>query len=126
MEFRELFLASLVRLLHRLFFLLYFILRKFSRDGYLTLIWVGFLRVRFEGGRGEVKLPPPHTHTHAVKNLLELCQKLEIWRVSTHSYVVPEDIPCSTKVLLICLCQYFFEKNQRFLAKIIPFLKAIV
>ena len=124
MEFRELFLASLVRLLHRLFFLLYLLLRKFSWDGYLTLIWWGFLRVRFEGGRGEVKLPPPPTH--AVKNLLELGQKLEIWRVSTHSYVVPEDIPFSTKVLLICLCQYFFEKNQRFLAKIIPFLKAIV
>ena len=71
MEFRELFLASLVRLLHRLFFLLYFILRKFSRDGYLTLIWVEFLRVRFKGGRGEVKLPPPpHTHTHT------RCQKL--------------------------------------------------
>ena len=68
MEFRELFLASLVRLLHRLFFLLYLLLRKFSRDGYLTLIWWGFLRVRFEGGRGEVKLPPPHTHTR--------CQKL--------------------------------------------------
>ena len=124
MEFRELFLASLVRLLHRLFFLLYLLLRKFSRDGYLTLIWGGFLRVRFEGEEGRLNYPPPPTH--AVKNLLELGQKLEIWRVSTHSYVVPEDIPFSTKVLLICFCQYFFEKNQRFLAKIIPFLKAIV
>ena len=126
MEFRELFLASLVRLLHRLFFLLYLLLRKFSRDGYLTLIWGGFLRVGFEGEEGRLNCPPPPPPTHAVKNLLELGQKLEIWRVSTHSYVVPEDIPFSTKVLLICFCQYFFEKNQRFLAKIIPFLKAIV
>ena len=44
----------------------------------LTLIWVGFLGVRFAAGEGWVKLT-------LVYNLLELCQKLENWCVRTHT-----------------------------------------
>ena len=53
----------------------------------LTLIWVSFLRVRFAIEGGEVK------------NLLELCYKFEIWCVSTHTYVVSENMLFSNKNL---------------------------
>ena len=46
--------------------------------------------------------------------------------VPTHTYSVSENIRFSTKAFLILLMSAFFTKNQRFLAKIIPLLKAIV
>ena len=49
--------------------------------------------------------------------------------LSTHIYVVSENIPFSIKVILILLMAVFcfcFCKNQRFLAKLVPLLKAIV
>ena len=39
-------------------------------------------------------------------------------------YVVSESIPFSTKALLIFLLAAAFAKNQTFLAKIVPLLKA--
>ena len=62
----------------------------------LTLIWVSFLGVRFAvegGGRGVGARITP------VKNLLELCYKFEIWCISTHTYVVSENMPFSNKNL---------------------------
>ena len=50
----------------------------------LTLIWVGFLGVCFKVTGGEFTLP--------VLKSLKLCYKLKIWHVSTHSYVVSENI----------------------------------
>ena len=46
--------------------------------------------------------------------MLELCSKLEIWHVSKHSYLVSENIPFSTKVLLILLISAFFGKISVF------------
>ena len=46
--------------------------------------------------------------------------------LGTHAYVLSGNIPFSTKPLLILLMSAFFAKNQRFLAKIVPLLKAIV
>ena len=81
---------------------LYFLLLSFR---FLTLIWVCSLGVRFKvGGGGGVKLP-------AVKKLLEFCYKLEIWYVSTHTYVVSEDIPSSTKGLLIFADVSIFQQK---------------
>ena len=65
---------------------------------------MGFLGVRFEVGEW-VKLPPPRPF---VQNLLELCQKLRIWHVSTHSYLVSKNIPFSTQATLILLMSAFF------------------
>ena len=48
---------------------------------------------------------------------LELCQKLEIWYVSTHTYIVSENIPFSTKLLLILLMPAFFCEQSAFLDK---------
>ena len=56
----------------------------------------------------------------------ELWDKLEFWYASTHIYVVSENIPFSTKALLIFLISISFFKKQHFLAKIKPLLKAIV
>ena len=82
----------------------------------LTLIWVGFSGVHFAcvgWGRGG-KLPP-------VKNVLELCYKLEIWYISTHThtYVVSKNISFSTNnpLILLILVFCFFAKNQHFLVK---------
>ena len=52
---------------------------------------------------------------------------LETWNlVSTHTYVVLENIAFITKTLLILLMSGFFGKNQLLLAKTAPLLKAIV
>ena len=75
----------------------------------LTLVSVGFSGVHFALGGG-LKLPP-------VKNLLELCYKREIWYVSTHTFVVSENIPFSTKNPLILMISIFFAKNQQLLVK---------
>ena len=53
---------------------------------YLTLVRVDLLGVRFAVG----EFPPPHL---LIKNLLQLCYKLEIWYVSIHPYLVSENIP---------------------------------
>ena len=51
-------------------------------------------------------------------NVLELCYKLEIWYVSTHIYVVSENIPFSTNnPLILLVLAFFFAKNQHFLVK---------
>ena len=44
----------------------------------------------------------------------------------TTKYAVSENIPFSTKAVLILLMSAFFWKSQRFLAKILLLLKAIV
>ena len=77
--------------------------------GSLTLIWVGFLEVRFAMG-GCLKL---------------LRIMLETWNleVSTHANVVSKNMSFSTKNPLIL---YFFAKNQHCFAKIVSLLKAIV
>ena len=54
--------------------------------------------------------------------MLKLCYKLEIWYVSTHAYVILENIAFSTKTCLALLIWAFFF----FLAKIVPLLKTIV
>ena len=68
----------------------------------LTLIWVGFSGTRFAMGGEGVKLPR--------QKFLELFHKLEIWYVSTHTYVVSENIPLSIKNPLILLISAFFFK----------------
>ena len=46
---------------------------------------------------------------------------------TTHTFVVSENIPFSTKPLLILLISAFLlQKSQRFLTKIISLLKALV
>ena len=51
-------------------------------------------------GGGGVKLPP-------VENSIELCQKLQICDLSTHTYAVSEKIFFSTKAHLILLISAF-------------------
>ena len=64
-----------------------------------TLIWVGFLQIRFEMCVEVVKVP---------LLLKRVRITLEIWLVSTQKYVVLENIPFSTKALLILLMSAFF------------------
>ena len=40
-----------------------------------------------------------------------------MWYVSTHTYVVSENIPCSTKAFLILLISAFFCKKSTFFEK---------
>ena len=47
----------------------------------------------------------------------ELCQKLQIWHVSTHSHVVSENTPISTKAPLILLISALFCKKSAFFGK---------
>ena len=84
---------------------------------YLTVIWVGFLVVHFEvvGGKITPWLKP-----------LELGKELEIRYVGTYTYLVSVNIPFSIKTALILLMSAFFAKNQHFLEKIVPLLKATV
>ena len=47
--------------------------------------------------------------------------------VSTHTYVVLENVPISSKTYLILLMSaFFFAKNQFSLTKIVSLLKAVV
>ena len=46
-----------------------------------------------------------------------------MWHVSTHPYLVSENIPLRTNAFLILLMPAFFTKNQRFLAEIVPLLR---
>ena len=54
-----------------------------------------------------------------VQNLLELCQKLQIWHVSTHPYVVSENISFSAQVgpLNFADVSIFFAKISVFCSK---------
>ena len=56
-------------------------------------------------------------------NMSHIKVSLQIWHVSIHTDVVPENIPFSTKALLIL---GLFAKNPRFLVKVVPLLKALV
>ena len=52
---------------------------------------------------------------------------LETWNlVCTPTHVVSENIPFSTKVLILLMSAFFCKKNQHFLVKIVPLLKARV
>ena len=64
----------------------------------------GLFRVSLRGNWSG-KLPPP---LPPVLNLLELCQKLEISYVSTHTNAVSEIILFSIKAFLILLISAFF------------------
>ena len=77
-----------------------------THNNTIKLSYIKFLGAFFKMGGGGL-------------NLLELCYKLEIWYVSTHVHVVSENVPFSTKTLLILLMSAFF-------AKIVPLLKAMV
>ena len=83
----------------------------------LTLIWLGFLGVRTEvrGGGGKIT---------ACLKLIRIMLVRHVWYISTHTYVVSENILFSTKTVLILeRCQHIFAKNQRFLVKIVPLLE---
>ena len=75
--------------------------RTFRQIPVLTLIWVGFLGVRFEvcvcqrGGSGT-------------------CQKREIWYICTHTYVISENIPFTTRTSLILLMPAFFSEKSTY------------
>ena len=57
---------------------------------HLTLFWVGFLGVRFEGvEEGGKIIPLPNL------KLVKIMLETQIWHVSTHPYVVSENIPFS-------------------------------
>ena len=97
----------------------------------LTLIWVGFLEVRFEvgdsagGGGGKNPLfliPPPSASLKPVRIMLETWRLLRkhkpIW--SFRKYII------YYQGSLNFLMSTFFCKNQHFLAEIVPLLKAIV
>ena len=73
------------------------------------------LRGSFWGGGEWVKSPP--SPLLPVQNLLELCQNLEVWHVSTHTYVVSENVTFNTKALLFLLMSAFFANNKRFWLK---------
>ena len=70
----------------------------------LTLIWVGFLGARFEVGNLITPLLHPPC-LKLVRVMLETC-------VSTHSYVVSENMLFSTKSHLILLMSAFFCKKS--------------
>ena len=69
---------------------------------------------------------PPCKITPCLKLIRKLCYKLETY---THVYVALENIPISTKTLLILLMSAFFCKNSAFFGENGTFtqmLKAIV
>ena len=75
----------------------------------LTQACVDFLGVCFEwveGGGVITTTPSP------CLNLLKICHELEIWYVSTHTYLVFKNVPFSTKALLILRMLAFFGKNS--------------
>ena len=90
----------------------------------LTLIWVGFLRVRFEvGGRGGGggKITP------CLKLIRVMLESWNLVRKYTYTYVVSENMPFGTKAFLILLMLTFFlQKISVFLAMIVPLLKAVL
>ena len=65
--------------------------------------WMGFLGVLFEVWEGKIN------------------KKLKVWYVSKHKYVVSENMPVSTKILLILLMSAFCSKKSAFFGKISTF-----
>ena len=68
----------------------------------LTLIWVGFLRVRFEVRRGGGKITP------CLKLIRVMLESWNLVRKYTYTYVVSENMPFGTKAFLILLMLTFF------------------
>ena len=60
-------------------------------------------RLLQQGGEGKIIPLPPN---------LKLVKKLEIWYVSTHAYVIPQNIRISAKACLILLMSVFFLKKN--------------
>ena len=97
------------------------ILHKKNVKFWLTLIWVGFLRVRFEvGGGGKIT---PHPSVKLVRIMLETSN---LAPKCTNICSFTKKIPFSAKAVLILLMPAFFCKNQRFLVKIVLLLKAVM
>ena len=67
----------------------------------------GLFRGSFKGEEERYKI------TTCLK-LVRIMLKLEIWHVSTNTYVVSENIPFSTKAVLILLMSIFFGQNSTF------------
>ena len=67
----------------------------------------GLFRGSFKGEEERYKI------TTCLK-LVRIMLKLEIWHVSTNTYVVSENIPFSTKAVLILLMSIFFAQNSTF------------
>ena len=64
---------------------------------------------------GEEQNYPPNS-----SKTLELCWKLEKWHVRKNPYLVSENMPFSTKALLILLMSAFFRKQLAFFGQIAP------
>ena len=93
---------------------------------YLTMIWVGFLGVRFEEGD---KITPCLKLVRTMLKTSNLSRKYtHICRFWTCLFYYQGPFSTLNMSLLvpIFLMQHLFAKNQRFLSKIISLLKAIV
>ena len=76
----------------------------------LTLIWVGFLGVYFEVWWGGGGITFPRLCLKLVRIMLETSN----WHLSTQTYLGSENIPFSTKLLIILLMSAFFAKIRLF------------
>ena len=92
-------------------------LTRLKNKPVLTLIWVGFLGVRFEVRRGKI-----NPRLKLVRIMLETSNLAR----SSHPFVVSENISFNAKAPLTLLMSAFLEKKLRFLSKKVPVLKAIV
>ena len=90
------------------------VIRNNSHSLNLTLIWVGCLGVSFGVG-GIIPL---------VENLSGLCQKLEIWYGSTHTYLVSANLLFSTRTPLILLMSAVFPKKSAIFDKNVTFIES--
>ena len=107
---------------------------EYSINPGLTLIWMGILGVCFEvcvsvGWLRGCKITL-HSHPPSPPYYLKhvrLSWKVEILCISTHTYTVSENIPFSTKAVLILLMSTFFcEKSAFIFAEMAALLKEIV
>ena len=74
-----------------------------SKNQVLTLIWMAFLGMNFVMGKGRGKINP------SLSPLSKTYQSfVKFWQVSTHLYVVSENITFSTRTSLIFLISAFF------------------
>ena len=70
----------------------------------------GLFRGSFGGGEGgKITYLPPHC-----LKLVRIMLETEIWHASTHTWVVSENIPFSTKTLSNLLMLAFFSKKSAF------------
>ena len=75
-------------------------------------------RLLQQGGEGKIIPLPPN---------LKLVKKLDVWYISTYTYVVPGNIPLSAKACFILLMSvFFFKKKNFFKQKWYLYAKAIV